>query len=607
MTSLNPINGYLVMCGIVGYIGTRQAQAILLDSLSRLEYRGYDSCGIAIGGSSIETYKDAVRVEVLQKVSPPFDGVAGIGHTRWATHGEPSQINAHPQADCSGKIAVVHNGVISNFHKLRQQLISEGHNFVSETDTEVIPHLIEKYYRGDIEKAVRTALAKVKGSYAIVVLAAGEPKLVVARKDAPLIIGLGDRENLIASDVTAILDCTNRVIYLEDGDIGVITGDSVEITANGTKVDRKEHKILWSREDTQKAGYEHFMLKEIHEQPRVIRDSLVEDLLAAETVIDWGLTLDRNMESITIVACGTSYHAGLIGKYIIEELLGIPVKVELASELNHCRRVIPSTGAIALTQSGETADVLSAIRRLLKAKVEILVITNVWGSTASRIANHTLYTTAGPEVSVASTKSFIAQLTMLYQLVILSHLGINRKIRESLVADLGQLPAKIQEVLNNEHQIMNCARYLSQYDNAFLIGRGLNFPIALEGALKLKEIAYIRAEGYAAGELKHGPLALLDRDTPVIAIAAHDDTYEVMLTNIKEIKARNSPVIALAEETDGVIGELVDLVIRVPRVTSIFSPVVNAVVLQLLAYYTAWYKGCPIDFPRNLAKSVTVE
>jgi len=595
------------MCGIVGYIGSRQARAILLESLSRLEYRGYDSCGIAIGGSSIKTYKDAVRVEVLQQASPLFEGVVGIGQTRWATHGEPSQINAHPHADCSGRIAVVHNGVINNFYELRHQLISEGHNLVSETDTEVISHLIEKYYQGDIEKAVRSALAEVRGSYAITVLMAGEPKLVVARKDCPLIIGLGGRENFVASDVPAILNYTNRVIYLEDGDIGVITGDGVEITANGIKVDRKAHTIHWSSEDINRNGYEHFMLKEIHEQPRVARDSLVEDLLAAETAIDSGLTLNGNMESLTIVACGTSYHAGLVGKYIIEELLGIPVKVELASEFNHCRRVIPSAGAIALTQSGETADVLSAMKRLLKTKTETLVITNVRGSTASRIADHTLYTTAGPEISVASTKSLIAQLAMLYRLVLLAHPGVNSKIRESLVVGLRQMPAKIQEVLDNEHQITNCARYLSQYDNAFVIGRGINFPIALEGALKLKEIAYIHTEGVAAGELKHGPLALLDRDTPVIAIVAHDNTHEVMLTNIKEIKARNAPVLALVEETDEVIGELADLLIRVPRVSSLFSPTVNTVALQLLAYYTALYRGCSIDFPRNLAKSVTVE
>ncbi len=595
------------MCGIVGYIGNKQAQPILLDSLSRMEYRGYDSCGIAIGGSSIETYKDAVRIEALRNVSPLFDGVIGIGHTRWATHGEPSQINAHPHADCSGNITVVHNGVITNFHTLRHKLISEGHIFASETDTEVLSHLIEKYYRGDIEEAVRAALTEVEGSYAIIVLAARESKLIVARKDSPLVIGLGNKENLIASDVPAILEYTNRIIYLEDGDIGVITGDSVEVTTNRIGVNRKEHIIDWGREDISKDGYEHFMLKEIHEQPRVIRDSLMDDLPTTETVMNSGLTFDGGMESLTIVACGTSYYAGLIGKYIIEELIGIPVKVELASEFNHSRRVIPSTGAIALTQSGETADVLSAIRRLRKSNIETLVITNVMSSTASRLADHTLYTTAGPEVSVASTKTFIAQLTMLYQLVILSGSGINRRIRESLVAGLRQLPAKIQKVLDNKDQIITCARYLSKYDNVFFVGRGINVPIALEGALKLKEIAYIRAEGYAAGELKHGPLALLGRDTPVIAIATRDNTYDVLLTNIKEMKARNAPVIALAEETDGVIGEFADSVIRIPDVTSLFSPMVNAVTLQLLAYYTALQRGCPIDFPRNLAKSVTVE
>ncbi len=594
------------MCGIVGYIGSRQAQPVLFNSLRRLEYRGYDSCGIAVCNSTIEVRKDAVRVGELQKVLTQLEGTIGVGHTRWATHGVPSQTNAHPHLDCSGKIAVVHNGVISNFQTLRQQLTSEGHNIVSETDTEVIPHLIEKYYQGNLEKAVEAALDDVEGSYAIVVLVEGDPKLVVARKDSPLIVGVGDGEYFVASDVPAVLEYTNRVIYLADGDIATITKDSIKIKGNKSDVERKEHQISWSIEDIQKAGYEHFMLKEIHEQPGVIRSTLGKHLLSTEPVANSVLAPDGRLEDLLILACGTSYHAGLVGKWVIEELLGIPVRVEIASEFNHSRRTLPSTMAIVLTQSGETADVLIAMKRLREAAIRTLAITNVPGSTASRVADLTLYTKAGPEVSVATTKTFIAQLIALYELA-LSSPGVNRAIYKRLVTELRQVPGEVQRVLNNEYQIKNSARYLSQFDKAFFIGRGINFPIALEGALKLKEIAYIYAEAFAAGELKHGPFALLQNDTPVIAIVPRDNTYQSMLTNIKEVKARSSPVIALAEENDGTIEEFVDQVIRVPRVGNLFSPVVNAVTLQLLAYHAARYRECPIDFPRNLAKSVTVE
>ena len=591
------------MCGIIGYIGDKRAQPILLDCLARLEYRGYDSCGIALAGGSLEVYKDTVRVKELAKVSPQLDGEAGIAHTRWATHGAPSRINAHPHCDCTGNIAVVHNGVINNFQALKQKLISEGHSFVSETDTEVIPHLIEKYYESDLEKAVQTALLDIEGSYAIIVLMAGEPKLVAARKDSPLIIGIGDRENFIASDVPAILDHTDRVIYLEDGDIAVVTGDSVRISRERIDVDWKEHKVSWSVEDAKKAGYEHFMLKEIHEQPRVIRDTLGEYISAAEPVVD---IADTSMEDILILACGTSYHAALVGKYVAEELLRIPARAEIASELNYHGRSPSITMAIAITQSGETADTLKAMKRLIGAGCRVIAITNVVGSSATRIAEQTVYIRAGPEISVAATKSFIAQLMALYWLVV-SHSVLDMRIYDSLIMELRQLPEKVQQVLDNEDMISECAIYLSRYENVFFIGRGINFAVALEGALKLKEISYIHAEGYAAGELKHGPFALLSPDMPVIAIVANDNTYDAMLTSIKEVKARGSPVIALAEEGDEVIGELADIVLTVPRVAPIFSPVVNTVVLQLLAYYTARQRGYPIDFPRNLAKSVTVE
>ncbi len=594
------------MCGIVGYVGKKQAKPILVNSLARLEYRGYDSCGIAVQGSGIKVYKDKVRVEALKQALPQLSGTLGIGHTRWATHGEPSLINAHPHLDCSGKIAVVHNGVISNSPRLREQLTSEGHNFVSVTDTEVIPHLIEKYYQGNLENAVEAALLDVEGSYAIIVLMAGEPKLVVARKDCPLIIGIGDGENFVASDVPAILDYTNRVIYLEDGDMGVITKDSIEITRSKTRVDRQEHRILWSREDVQKVGYEHFMLKEIHEQPRVIRDSLGEYVLSTEPLIDLGLTLDLDLEDLSILACGTSYHAGLIGKYVIKELLGIPVRVELASEFNPCRQTTGATAAIAITQSGETADVLKAMKELKQAGSRVLVITNVPGSTATRLTDQTVYTRAGPEVGVAATKTFIAQLMALYQLA-LSHPRVNRRIGELLSVELRQLPAKVQEVLDNEYQIINCARYLSRYDDVFFIGRGINFPVALEGALKLKEISYIHAEGCAAGELKHGPFALLSADTPVIAIAVKDQTYEKMLGNIGEVGARGALVIGIGTEGDRELEKYVDHTIFIPEVPNLFTPILTSVVLQLLAYHTANIRGCEIDKPRHLAKSVTVE
>jgi glucosamine--fructose-6-phosphate aminotransferase (isomerizing) len=594
------------MCGIVGYIGSKDSQSVLLNSLGRLEYRGYDSCGIAVASSSIKVYKDAVRVGVLAKASPRLGGTAGIGHTRWATHGKPSRVNAHPHCDCRGNIAVVHNGIISNFRSLRQQLISEGHDFVSETDTEVIPHLIEKYYDGDLEKAVEAALHYIEGSYAIIVLMSDTAELVLAKKDSPLIIGIGDRENFIASDVPAILDYTNRVIYLEDGDIGVVTPGEVKVRNEGVDVERKAHKVLWSIEDAQKAGYEHFMLKEIHEQPKVIRDALGEFTQTTEPGTGLERLRDEGIEPMLILACGTSYHAALVGKYIVEELLRIPVRAEIASEFNYYSQILAKTMAIVITQSGETADVLRAMKRLKGGGCKVLAINNVVGSSASRIADQTIYLRAGPEVSVAATKTFIAQLMVLYWLV-MSYSKVDASRLASMLLELRQMPGKVQQVLNNDGEILECARYLAKYENVFFMGRGINLPIALEGALKLKEISYIHAEGYAAGELKHGPFALLGPGTPVIAIVARDNTREAMLANIKEVKSRGAPVIVLAGDGDDVIGELADLVISVPQVDAIFSPVVNVVALQLLAYYTAKERGCPIDFPRNLAKSVTVE
>jgi glucosamine--fructose-6-phosphate aminotransferase (isomerizing) len=594
------------MCGIVGYIGDKKAQPILLNSLAKLEYRGYDSCGIAIANDGIEVYKDVVRVKALAKMLAQHDGRVGIGHTRWATHGEPSKVNAHPHCDCAGRIAVVHNGTINNFSKLREKLAAEGHVLTSETDTEVIPHLIEKYYDGDFEKAVELALREIEGAYTMIAMMAGEPKLIAARKDSPLIIGVGDRENYIASDVPALLDYTSRVIYLEDGDVAVVTAGDVKVKQNGAAIAREEHKILWSMEDAQKGGYEHFMLKEIHEQPKVIRDTLTEYISAAEPAVDLVGTDGGSLENLIILACGTSYHAGLVGKYIIEGLVNIPVRVELADEFSYSGQASAGNKAIVITQSGETSDVLKAIKRLKEKGSRVIAVTNCVGSTVSRIADKTIYTRAGPEISVAATKTFIAQLIAMYWLA-LPYARVDAGRLDELVMELRQLPVKVQQVLDNEEEIAAFAKKLAGFDNVFYIGKGINYPIALEGALKLKEISYIHAEGFAAGELKHGPFALLGERTPVVAVVTQDNTYEPIVTSIKEIKARHSPVIALVSEDDEVMKDLADSVITVPRVDPLFSPVVNSVALQLLAYFVAKERGCPIDFPRNLAKSVTVE
>jgi glucosamine--fructose-6-phosphate aminotransferase (isomerizing) len=593
------------MCGIVGYIGRRKAHPVLLNSLSKLEYRGYDSCGVAVLADKVEICKDTVRVNVLEQQAKPLEGFIGIGHTRWATHGEPSRVNAHPHCDCTGRIAVVHNGVITNFHRLREQLASEGHILSSQTDTEVLPHLIEKFYDGDLEQAVALALDCIEGSYAIAVLMEGEEKLVVARYESPLIIGVGDQENIIASDVPAVLDYTSRVIYLEDGDIAVVTSDGVRVKQAGAAVDRRENKILWNVEDAQKSGYEHFMLKEIHEQPKAIRDTLAEYAAIREPVADFGSEEEASTEELLILACGTSYHAGLIGKYIFEGLSRIQTRVELASEFNYCGFVASQGKAIVISQSGETADSLKALKRLKEDGCQTIAITNVVGSTISRVAGKTVYTRAGPEMSVAATKSFLSQLIALYWLALpYAKVGINRL--DEITTGLKQLPVSVQHIIDNETLIAESARMLASYDNVFYIGRGINYPVALEGALKLKEISYIHAEGYAAGELKHGPFALLGTETPVVALVTRDNTYEAILTGIKEVKARRSPVLAVAEEGDDVEG-LADCLISVPKVDPFFSPVINCVALQLLAYYVARQRGCPIDFPKNLAKSVTVE
>ena len=594
------------MCGIVGYIGDKPAQAVLVRALKKLEYRGYDSAGIAVLDKGISIHKDTGRVETLEGSAPTLSGAIGIGHTRWATHGEPSMVNAHPHADCTGRLAVVHNGVINNCQELREELTREGHGFLSETDTEVISHLIEKYYEGDLETAVRQALSQLRGSYAVAVIAETENKMVVAKNGSPLVIGLGTNENIIASDIPPLLEHTDHVIHLDDGEIGVITRDAVRISRSGTAITKSVSVVDWNVDDITKGSYDHFMLKEIHEQPNVIRKALVGYDPSPAAMADGDSWASDGGKGLLILACGTSYHAALVAKYVMEELLAIPVRVEFASEVNHRERVLPIGNAIVLTQSGETADVLVSMKKLLAANCSVLAITNVRGSSASRLASRTLYMEAGPELSVAATKSFIAQLMELYKLT-LQQPVVNEELREQLITSLKAMPDCAQKILDGESRISDCARYLSQYSNVFYIGRGVNYGVALEGALKTKEISYIHAEAYAAGELKHGPFALLQQDTPVVAIVNQDPTYEAMLTNIKEVKSRKSPVIGLIREDDHETEKLVDMAIRVPNTHSILSPIVNTITLQLLAYYAAKYRGCPIDFPRNLAKSVTVE
>ena len=593
------------MCGIVGYFGFRRADKVAISALKRLEYRGYDSWGIAIkSGNELKVFK---RVGAIGEVGDFSlgEGNVAVGHTRWATHGKPSDVNAHPHTDCKEEIAVVHNGIISNFQKLREKLEKEGHIFKSETDTEVIPHLIEKYYsRGlSFEKAVMEAIKELEGSYAFVALTKHEDKLVACRYKSPLILGVGDNEFFLASDVPAILEYTNRVIYLEDGDVVIITNEGYEIFNNGVKVDRKIELVPWSLSEAEKGGYEHFMLKEIHENPRVIEDTLIE-YVSEDITMD--VSFAAGISEIVFVACGTSYHASLVGKYVIERLAGIPVRVEYASEFNYHDIPLARSLVIGITQSGETADTLEALRKAKRYGARTLAITNVLGSSVTRIVDHVLYTRAGPEISVCATKTFIAQLMVLY--VMAAKLStMPRSELDEFLNGLRSLPQRVRSILDEEDEIRKIAERLAGYENMMYIGRGIGYPIALEGALKMKEISYIHAEGYPAGELKHGPFALLGKNMPVIACVVKDNTYDIMLSNVKEVKARDSPVIAIADESDEEVEKFVDHVVRTPSVDPIFTPITYSVALQLLAYYTARKRGCEIDKPRHLAKSVTVE
>ncbi len=596
------------MCGIVGYTGGRRALPIILEALKRLEYRGYDSAGVAVLNKGVQLHKDKGEISQLRASIPDFKGVAGIGHTRWATHGAPSTENAHPFLDCTGKMVLAHNGIIENYVALREELEAKGHQFTSQTDTETVVHLVEHAYSGNLEEALRSVLTRIQGAFAFALMHADEEgKLVVARRDSPLVLGLGTEENLFASDVPALLKETNKVMHLVDGEIAVVTPSDVQVFApDGSPVKRAPEIIAWSVEDAEKGGFPHFMLKEIYEQPEVIHATSLGRL----SDLDHNdLALDT-VGHVKLVACGTAFHAALAGKYILEEVAGIPASAELASEYRYSPAPNDKPLMVLVSQSGETADTIGAAREARRRGCKTLAITNYMGCSLSREVDEVLYTRAGLEIGVAATKTFAAQLLVLYILSL--RLGIHSgritidQARKA-TAELRTLPRAVQSVLDSASEVEALAREYAQSRDMFFLGRNVNYPIALEGALKMKEISYIHAEGYPGGELKHGPLALITEDTPVVALVPRDHTYEKMIGNIGEISARGSPVIAVAYEGDSEIEKYVDHVLRVPSIGAIYSPVVNAVLLQLLAYYVARERGCSIDKPRNLAKTVTVE
>ncbi|MCX5876088.1 MAG: glutamine--fructose-6-phosphate transaminase (isomerizing) [Deltaproteobacteria bacterium] len=614
------------MCGIVGYVGQRHVLPILLEGMKRLEYRGYDSAGVVyVHGGKLQKHRAAGKLGKLEELLETVrdrDSHIGLGHTRWATHGAPSELNAHPHCDCSGDLVVVHNGIIENYHTLREELQSRGHVFRSETDTEVLAHLIEEQLPGgDLVKAVRQALKKVQGSYAIGVLWAGQPdRLVAVRNQSPLVLGLAEGGGcLLASDIPALLPYTNQVVFLEDGELAVLKQGDWQVMglANGRKIAKKIKTIEWNAAMAEKGGYRHFMLKEIFEQPQAILNTF-RGRLDPETgrvqLPEIGLSPAelKKISRISLVACGTSWHAALVAKYWLEKWVGIPVEVDIASEFRYRRLLLDETVMVVpISQSGETADTLAGLRLAKKMGAKVIAICNVLGSTITREAHGTIYTHAGPEIGVASTKAFTCQLTALLLLTLfLSEIrkGMPAKARKALAHALVELPALIeQELPRLQEETARIAEAFAQSQDFVYLGRGSNFPIALEGALKLKEISYIHAEGYAAGELKHGPIALIDRDMPVLALAPKDSVYEKVISNVEEVKARNGRIILVANVGDTNCQRIAEQVITVPVCHEELNPILFVLPLQLLAYEIAILRGCDVDQPRNLAKSVTVE
>ncbi|MBN1425540.1 glutamine--fructose-6-phosphate transaminase (isomerizing) [Candidatus Fermentibacteria bacterium] len=607
------------MCGIVGYVGAQPAMPLLLSGLHRLEYRGYDSAGIAVvSDGALEVYKEVGNLSRLQEMLAGVDlpGRLGIGHTRWATHGEPTTHNAHPHTDCSGTIAVVHNGIIENCEQLRRELIARGHRFRSDTDTEVFCHLIEEYADGDLLEAVGAAISKVIGAYGICVISSRHPGLLVAaRNGSPLIVGVGDGENFVASDVPAIAPYTQRVIYMEDGEVIAVTPEGVRSIAGKDALSARVHSVGWEPGEIEKGDFPHFMLKEIHEQPEAIERTVSGRLIESEGDSHLGgLNMTPNellgVTRIVIIGCGTSWHAGLIGEYMLEENACLPVEVEYASEFRYRNPVIQRGDlVIAISQSGETADTIAAVREAQRRGARVLGIVNVVGSTIARLTDGGVYLRSGPEIGVASTKAFTGTLAVLFMIAL--HLGRQRHtsnaVGRTLVRAMQALPSQMRQVLAREEEIAELATRFVDGRNALYLGRGYSFPVALEGALKLKEISYIHAEGYPAAEMKHGPIALIDKNMPVVVVAPQDSVYDKVVSNIEEIRTRRGQVIAVATEGDTAIASKADHVIYIPQTLEILTPLLAVVPLQLLAYHIAVLRGCPVDQPKNLAKSVTVE
>ena len=608
------------MCGIVGYVGKKKASDFLIEGLSKLEYRGYDSAGIAvINNSKVEIRKHKGRLSNLveELSNNSAEGTIGIGHTRWATHGEPSDVNSHPHQTSKGDITVVHNGIIENYSELTQWLKSEGYEFKSATDTEVIPNLIHYYYNGNLFEAVVKATEKLEGSYALGVVSGQEPdKIVAVRKDSPLIVGIGQGETFIASDIPAVLNYTRDIYLLEDNEFVVLTNEGVEVfEANGDKINKEIYKVTWNEDAAEKGGYDSFMLKEIHEQPKAIKDTMSGRVALNEKVNlgDFKLTSEEleNMDRIYIVACGTAYNAGLMGKVAIEDLARIPVEVAIASEFRYRNPIVTNkTLIVTLSQSGETADTLAVLRDAKKIGAKTLAITNVVGSSISREADSVIYTMAGPEIAVASTKAYTTQAVVMNLLgMYLADLkGLLKSEEEAEIKNaLLELPSKVEEVLNQKAQIAKIAKLISQEKDLFYLGRDVDYALAIEGALKIKEIAYIHSEAYAGGELKHGTIALIEPGTKIIALLTQSNLKDKMISNIREVKSRGAEIIGIAYENQEVDLSVFDEIIRIPQISTRIAPILGAVVLQLLAYYVATERGCDIDKPRNLAKSVTVE
>ena len=610
------------MCGIVGYLGSRKAAEVIVEGLSKLEYRGYDSAGVAVNSSNeeelnIRKFKGRLSVLAEDLEKNPIDGNLGIGHTRWATHGEPSDVNSHPHFNQAKTIAVVHNGIIENYMEIKEELISEGVKFESQTDTEVIAHLVDKYYEGNLLDAVYKTISKLRGAYALGVICKEHGnELVAVRKDSPLVVGVGEGENFIASDIPALLKYTRDVYFLENGEVVHLKDENVTVyDSNRNLVEKEVFHVTWDVEAASKGGYDYFMSKEIHEQPTGVRETLERRLDDNGNIILDSINISKEdlekINKVYIVACGTAYNAGLLGKYAIEKFVNIPVITDIASEFRYSDPFVDENSLVILvSQSGETADTLAVLRDSKAKGARILSITNVVGSSIARESDDVFYTWAGPEVAVASTKAYTTQITSLYMIALdfaIKKGTITREFYDSMISKMKEIPSKIQEILDNEEYIKEVAKTVVSSEHAFYLGRGIDYSLAMEGSLKLKEISYIHAEAFAAGELKHGTIALIEKGTPVIAIATQEKLFEKMVSNMEEVRARGAYVVAIAQSHNKDVEKAADKIIYIPNSDYILSPILAVVPMQLLAYHVSVLRGCDVDKPRNLAKSVTVE